>query len=223
MFGRAEPAGDQIVEEAVVFTHRLEEEEEASPSSLKHVQTSAKLRFKLSLNRNLLHEVLVRHHFELLGRRFGHGHQEDVDAELSRQHGRLLQVVGRPAVNQHQHHTGVAPPPAVLLVEEGLGRVRDGFTCTRTTTRRQSSWTTVAGGSSCWTPQRFRVSCCQYSSRRENTTELMFPSGCKRAHEKRLNQRRYPETHSNWTEASVHVCDRGGAQKNVPVSTFIDI
>lgn len=76
---------------------------------------------------HLLHEVLVRHHVELLGCRFGHGHQEDVDARLSGQRGRLLQVVGGPAVDQHDDHPGVAPPGAVLLAEEGPGSVRDGL------------------------------------------------------------------------------------------------
>lgn len=77
---------------------------------------------------DLLHEVLVRHHVELLRYRLGYGHQEDVDARLSGQRGRLLQVVRGPAVDQHDDHPRVASPGAVLLAEEGPGSVRDGFT-----------------------------------------------------------------------------------------------
>lgn len=80
---------------------------------------------------NLLREVLVWHHVKLLWRRFGDGHKEDIDARLSGQCGSVLQVVRRPAIDQHNHHPGVASPRPILLGEEGLCCVHDGFTCKR--------------------------------------------------------------------------------------------
>ncbi len=134
MFGGAEPAGDRITEETIVFAHRLREEERTSV-----IMETTQLRFTWFMlsgrGADLLHELLVSHHAELLRCRLGHRHHEYVDARLSGQHGCLLQVVRWPAIDQHHHHPGVTPPPPVLLGEEGLYCVHDGFPCRRPTTR----------------------------------------------------------------------------------------
>lgn len=57
------------------------------------------------------------------------GHEEDIDAGLPGETGRLLHLVRGPSVHQHHRHVGRAPSVAVGVAEVLLVDVAEGLSC----------------------------------------------------------------------------------------------